>query len=170
ATRQRLALAVQKLGYTGSLSDFMDVPEQTHITVDIPLSDEQRRAVKELEQEEADPLVRRSRLRTIENGVLYGKKVESVSEKEDVMVKDTRHFKNGKIDYILERAEEFPKLFIFAAYTAQVEDIAKALREAGYEARTVRGDTKNRATVFEEIEAMEKGIVVVAAQICEGYR
>ena len=170
ATQQRLALAVQKLGYTGSLQDFMDVPEQTHEEVEIDLSDEQHRALKTLNEDEADPLVRRARMRTIENGVLYGKKIEAVSATEDRMVKDTKLFKNGKIDYILERAEEFPKLFIFAAYTAQVEAIAAALRAEGHEVKTVTGQTKDRGTVFDEMEAMEKGIVVVASQICEGYR
>lgn len=169
-TLQRLALAVQKLGYTGALNDFMDVPEQTHKVVHIPLSDEQIKALKELDEDEADPLVRRSHMRTIENGILYGKKIESMSDREDRMVKDTQYFKSGKIDYILERAQEFPKLFIFAAYTAQVEAIAEALREEGYVAKTVTGQTKDRGTIFKEMEAMEKGIVVVAAQICEGYR
>lgn len=169
-SQQRLALAVQKLGYTGALSDFMDVPEQTHIVEKIELSDEQEKALKELETDEADPMVRRARMRTIENGILYGKEVQIISEKEDRMVAVTRHFKNGKIDYILERAEEFPKLFIFAAYTAQVEDIASALRKAGKKVKTVTGATKDRGTVFDEVEAMEAGIVVVAAQICEGYR
>lgn len=170
ATRDRLALNVQKIGYTGSISDFMDVPEQTHINVSIPLSDEQKIAVRDLISSEADPLVMRSYLRTIENGILYGKKVEALSEKEDLMVKETKFFKNGKVDYIIERAEEFPKMFVFAAYTAQVNAIAEALRAEGHEVRTVTGSTKDRATVFKEIEAAPKGIVVVAAQICEGYR
>lgn len=170
ATQQRLALAVQKLGYTGALNDFMDVPEQKHEEVSIELSDEQERAIKALQQDEADPMIVRSRMRTIENGILYGKKVEEVSEKEDRMVNQTTFFSNGKIPYILERAEEFPKLFIFAAYTAQVIAIATALKVAGYEVRTVTGQTKDRATVFDDMEKMEKGIVVVASQICEGYR
>jgi superfamily II DNA or RNA helicase len=169
-TRQRLAFAVQRLGYTGSLQDFVDVPEQTHRTVHVPLSDEQKKALKALNEDEADPLVRRSRMRTIENGILYGKRIEELSEKEDVMVKDTQHFKSGKIDYILERAEEFPKLFVFAGYTAQVHAIADALRAEGHEVRTVTGQTKDRATVFDDMEKMKKGIVVVASQICEGYR
>lgn len=170
ATQQRLALAVQKLGYTGALNDFMDVPEQKHEEVSIELSDEQERAIKALQQDEADPMIVRSRMRTIENGILYGKKVEEVSEKEDRMVNQTTFFSNGKIPYILERAEEFPKLFIFAAYTAQVIAIATALKVAGHEVRTVTGQTKDRATVFDDMEKMEKGIVVVASQICEGYR
>jgi superfamily II DNA or RNA helicase len=169
-TKQRLALNVQKFGYTGALKDFMDVPEQTHIEKHIELSDEQKHAIKKLSEEEADPLVRRSRMRTIENGVLYGKKVEEISEKVDRMVKDTIFFKNGKIEYILERAVEFPKMMVFAAYTAQVEAIATALREEGHKVFTVTGATKDRSTVFEEVEALDEGIIVVAAQICEGYR
>lgn len=172
-TRQRLALAVQKLGYTGALHDFMDVPEQTHITVSIELSEEQKTAIKQLEQDEADPLVRKARIRTIENGVLYGKKIEEISDKEDRMVSDTKLFKNGKIDYILDRADEFDKLFIFAAYTAQVNMIADtldALVDDDVEVMRVTGSTKNRATVFDDMEKMKKGIVVVASQICEGYR
>lgn len=170
ATQQRLALAVQKLGYTGALNDFMDVPEQKHITVHVHLTEEQKKALKKVKEEEADPLVARARMRTIENGLLYGKKVERVSDKEDKMVKDTQLFKSEKIDYILERAEEFPKLFIFAAYTAQVDAIYNALKEGGYDVRTVTGQTKDRATVFKEMESAKKGIVVVQSAICEGYR
>lgn len=170
ATQQRLAMAVQKLGYTGALHDFMDVPEQTHIEVPIELSSEQEKALQRLSEDEADPMVRRSRMRTIENGILYGRHVENISVHEAVLVKHTEYFKNGKIDYILERAQEFPKMFIFAAYTAQVQAIADALSSAGYPVKMVMGNTSNRGTVFEEMEKLEKGIIVVASQICEGYR
>lgn len=169
-SQDRLALAVRKLGYTGSLSDFLDVPEQTHITVEIPLSDEQKKALAQLQLEEADPLVVRSRMRTIENGLLYSKKIEAISATEDALVKETKFFKSDKIDYIIDRAAEFPKLFIFAAYTAQVFRIADALEAEGYTVKTVVGSTKDRGTVFTDMEDMKKGIVVVASQICEGYR
>lgn len=169
-SRQRLALNVQKLGYTGALADFMDVPEQTHIVVSIELSDEQKKALKKLDQEEADPLVRRARMRTIENGVLYAKKVEEISGKEDRMTNTTELFSNGKLEYILDRAAEFKKLFIFAAYRAQVDTITETLQAEGYDVRKVQGDTKDRATVFDDIERMDAGIVVVQSQICEGYR
>jgi hypothetical protein len=80
-TQERLAKAVQSLGYTGALSDFVDVPEQTHKVVHVPLSDEQKRALKKLSEDEADPMIRRSRIRTIENGILYSKKIEELSDK-----------------------------------------------------------------------------------------
>lgn len=172
-TRQRLALAIQKLGYTGALSDFMDVPEQTHITVHIPLTEDQEEAIKKLGDEEADPLVRRARLRTIENGVLYGKKIEEVSEKEDRMVKDTQLFKNGKLDYILARSDEFKKIFVFAAYSAQVDMIAQEIEmmvDDDVEVYKVKGDTKDRGTIFDDAEKAKRCVVVVASQICEGYR
>lgn len=170
ATKQRLAFNVQKLGYTGALKDFMDVPEQTHIDVAIELTGPQKQALKTLMEDEADPLVRRSRMRTIENGVLYGKKIEEISDKEDRMVKDTKIYPSLKIDYIVEKAIEFPKLFIFANFTAQVHEIARVLREEGHKVFTVTGETKNRQTIFEEVDKMDEAIIVVQSMICEGYR
>lgn len=169
ATKQRLAMLVQRFGYVGSLQDFFDVPEQTHLTVKIDLSDAQKVGMKRMLQTEADPLVRRSRLRTIENGVLYGKKVNTINEREDVMVNDTILFPSKKIDYILERAMEFPKMLIFATYTAQIEAIAEALREEGYPVVTLTGATKDRTTLIQDAEASKECIVIAQSSISAGY-
>lgn len=170
ATQERLAGLIKRFGYTGGLKDFMDVPEQTHKTVHIELGEAQKKAIKELMESEADPLVRRSYQRTIENGVLYGKDVQDISAKESKMTNKTTIFPSGKIDYILERAVEFSKLFVFANYTAQIEEISKALKKDGHKVFTVTGATKDRATVFKEAESEERCVIVVQAQICEGYR
>ena len=79
----------------------------------IDTTSEQKKAIQNMNMLEADPLVRRARLRTIENGVLYGKKIEELEGKIDQMTNQTIIFKSHKIDYILERAQEFPKLLIF---------------------------------------------------------
>lgn len=110
--KQNLANLVQRFGYTGGLNDFFDVPEQTHKTIQIELSGEQKKALKDIALYEADQLVRRARMRTIENGVLYGKKIEELDGKIDQMTNLTTIYKSHKIDYILERALEFPKLLI----------------------------------------------------------
>ncbi len=86
------------------------------------------------------------------------------------MVSETKLFPSGKIEYILEKAIEFPKLFVFANYTAQVFAIAEALEKEGYKVFKVTGQTKDRATVFEDAEKLEKCIVVAQSMICEGYR
>lgn len=168
-TKDRLADLVKKFGYVGGLSDFFDVPEQTHKTVYIELSDEQRKALKEVREREVDPLVRRGKERTIENGILYGKKIEQIDEQTDKMVKDTKVFQSKKIDYILERALEFPKMLIFANYTAQIYEISKVLRGEGYNVVELTGATKDRKSVIKSADGSKATIVVSQCSISAGY-
>jgi superfamily II DNA or RNA helicase len=169
ATRQKLADLVKVFGYTGSLNDFFDVPEQTHKEVIVELTTAQKTALRQLNAGEADPLVRRARQRTIENGVLYGKKVIEVGDKIDEMVSETTIYPSAKIDYILERALEFPKLLIFANYTAQINEIARILTLEGYNVVTLTGKTKDRSTIIQEAEAAHECIVVAQCAISSGY-
>ena len=168
-TKSMLADLVQKFGYTGGLSDFFDVPDQTHKTVKIDLTPQQIVAMKEMSLSEADPLVRRSRLRTIENGLLYGKKVETTGGNTEVMKDDTKIYPSGKIDYILERAIEFPKLLIFANYTAQIYEIEKALKKEGYRVATLTGQTKDRSNTILDAENSQACIVIAQSSISSGY-
>jgi len=168
-TKERLAELVRKFGYTGSLNDFFDVPEQTHKEVKIDLTEPQKEALKEMSKSEADPLVRRARQRTIENGVLYGKKIEEIEVGEERMLSQTTIYPSHKIDYILERAIEFPKLLIFANYTAQINEIAKALRAEGYEVSELTGQTKDRSNIVINAENAPAHIVVAQSSISSGY-
>lgn len=169
ATKERLAELVKKFGYTGGLNDFFDVPEQTHKIVEIDLTDEQDRAIRQIAIMEADPLVRRARERTVANGVLYGKKVEAIGGKEDKMTAQTTIYPSKKIDYILERAIEFPKLLIFANYTAQINEIAKALRAEGYQVSTLTGATEDRKDLIVNAEKASRHIVIAQSSISSGY-
>lgn len=169
ATKDRLAGLIQRFGYTGSLNDFVDVPEQTHKEVYVELTAEQKQALKYLNETEADALVRRSRQRTIENGVLYGKDVRVLPNGEEEMVNAVEIFPSQKIDYILERAEEFPKLLIFANYKAQIRQIAIALEKEGYKVSELTGETKNRGTLIQKAEESKAHIVVAQSAISAGY-
>lgn len=167
--KERLAKLIQTFGYTGGLNDFFDVPDQTHKIVKIELTGEQKSALADLSNSEADPLVRRARQRTIENGVLYGKRIENLSGKVDKMTNKTTIFKSNKIDYILERAIEFPKLLVFANYTAQIEEIAKSLRSEGYKVSTLTGSTKDRTFIKEVNDNPEPHIIIAQSSISSGY-
>lgn len=172
ATKNKLAQLTKMFGYTGKLSDWFDVPEQTHKVVHFDLTDEQQEALDTIDMEEADPLVRRARHRTIENGVLYAKKIESTTEGDqavDKLVDDVKIFRSEKIDYILERAQEFPKMLIFANYTAQINQIEIALKDAGYSTYTLTGKTKDRGTLIERAEKAEEAIVIAQTSISAGY-
>jgi hypothetical protein len=168
-SKQALADLVKAFGYTGSLNDFFDVPEQTHKEVYIDLTEPQKRAMKELSHNEADPLVRRARERTIENGVLYGKNAVKINALEEQLIDRTILYPSGKIDYIVERALEFPKLLIFANYTAQINAIADKLREEGYTVLTLTGATKDRKTLIETAENSEACIVIAQSSVSSGW-
>lgn len=168
-TKQRLATLIQKFGYTGGLEDFFDVPEQTHKEVLLELSKEQKEEIKKMNITEADPLVRRARIRTIENGLLYGQRIEEVEDNIDRMVSDVKIFKSLKIDYILERAQEFPKLLIFANYTAQILEIAKALRKEEYSVSVLNGATKDRTFIKKVNDSPNPHIIIAQSSISAGY-
>lgn len=168
-TQNKLAEITKKFGYTGQLSDWFDVPEQTHETVHFDLTPLQKNAIREIDISEADPLVKRSKRRTIENGVLYTQTVEITGDKEEKMVNSIKIFPSEKIEYILERAQEFNKILIFAAYTAQIYEIQKALENEGYPVLVLTGAVKNRGEVIERANRADRAIVVAQSSISAGY-
>lgn len=169
ALKQRLADNIKKLGYTGGLNDFFDVPEQVFKTIYVALTAEQKAEVARIEKQVADPMARRTYLRNVENGILYGKEIVAVDERTDRMVKSTTNFANEKIDNILRLAEEFPKMLVFADYLGQVDAIALALVAKGHKVLTLTGATKDRKSLLEQAELLEQCIVVASAKISAGY-
>lgn len=167
--KQELADLTKTFGYTGTLFDFFDVPEQTHRVVHIELSKEQKDEIKRINDEDAIPLAKVGKIRTVENGILYEKVVENLKDGVGNLVKKVRYFESKKIDYIKERAIEFPKLLIFADYIAQVEMIAKELTKAGYKVFTLTGKTKKREDIVETAEALKECIVIAQAGVSAGY-
>ena len=168
-TKDELITLLKRFGTTGQLSDFFDVPEQTYITEYVAPTAEQKRMMREVEMTEADPMVKRTKLRQVENGILYSYEIQQVNKKEDRLVKSVEYFSNEKMDYILERASEFKKMLIFAVYTAQVHAIAEKLREKGYNVSTLTGDTKDRGSVVSNMEQASEGILVAQSGISSGY-
>ena len=53
--KEKLVELIKKMGYTGKLSDWFDVPEQTHEVVHFGLTQEQKNKIKEIDTEEAEP-------------------------------------------------------------------------------------------------------------------
>lgn len=155
-TKERLGRAVRKLGYTGRLEDYADVPEQTYRTEWFEMTREQKERVRELMTEYPDPLVFTGKQHQVENGVLTG---NEFSEGEII--------KDNKIERIQELALEFPKLIIFAKYTAQVEKIKNALKD--YKVFTLQGKTKDRGLLIKEAEASKECVMIIQSQISAGF-
>ncbi len=157
-SKHRLAKAVQKLGYTGKLDDWFDVPEQTDKIVYTHLTPEQEKRLKTLKVEYPDPLVYLGKRHQVENGVLAGDEY-----------KDQEEFSNAKIDHILDLAEEFPKMVVFAKYLNQIEQIKVALQKAGKTVYTLTGATKNRGDVLRFANESKDCVFIAQAQVSSGY-
>jgi len=158
ASKDKLGRLVRKLGYTGRLDEWMDVPQQTHITKQIPLSSEQQEAIRKLPYDFPEPIVLLGKTHQVENGVLSGDEFNA-----------GKYFLNGKTDAILDLLAQYPKVLVFAKYTAQIRVIETGIREADIPVFTLTGDTKDRGEVIRAAEASERCAIIVQSQISVGY-
>lgn len=153
-----LAALVRNLGYTGRLEDFFDVPDQTFKTVYVELTAAQKERIKTLRMEYPEPLVRVGKRHQIENGVLSGNEYNAAET-----------FANAKVDKILEYAEEFPNMVIFARYRVQIDAIGAALTKAGRNVYYLTGDTKDRGEVIKAANNDPEGIFIAQCQVSAGW-
>ena len=156
--KNALSKYIKECGYVGRLQDWFDVPEQTFKTDFVELTAEQRALKKELKLDYPDPLRLAGKEDQCENGILIG----------DEYV-ETRTFKNEKEAKILDYALEFPKLLLFARYTAQLKRYEQTLKEQGYKVLTLTGETKDKGQVIKEANESKACIVLAQSQISAGY-
>lgn len=170
--KQKLADLTKSFGYTGQLSDWFDVPEQHHETIYVELTNEQRNAIAEIESSEADPMAKRAKIRTIENGVLYDLTVET-RDGDDFLRRHTIYSDNRKLEEISKISKRYDKLLIFAAFKGQINAIKRYLIDSGKytekEVWTLTGETKDRGTVIQTAEKASKAVVIAQASISAGY-
>lgn len=157
-TQERLGSCVRKLGYTGKLDDWVDVPEQTHKVINVPLTKEQVAKLKELPLEYPDPLVLVGKKHQVEQGVLKGNEWE-----------DSQVFPSGKCEVIEDLYEEFGKVLIFAKYTEQIDHMIDYFGSRGILGWVLDGRTANRGDVMEWAEKAEKCIVIAQSSVSAGY-
>lgn len=158
ATQERLARAVQKLGYTGRLEDFADVPEQTYKDIYVDLTPEQKKRLATIALDFPEPIVQVGKRHQIENGVLAG----------DEWTKPET-FPSKKLDVLLDLALEFPRMIIFARFREQIETFKQAFECEGYHVIIMTGDTKDRGQVIADANTRDRYIFIVSAQISAGW-
>lgn len=156
--KDRLALYVRATGYTGRLEDYFDVPDQTFKTVHVGLTEGQKTRLKSLPLEFPDPLVLIGKRHQVENGVLAGDEFNGAEI-----------FANEKIERILELAEEFPRMVVFAKYRGQIEFIKAMLVKEKRKVLVMTGDTKDRGALIADANASKECIFIVQAQISAGW-
>lgn len=158
ACKDRLAKAVQTIGYTGQLSDYFDVPNQTYKVEYVELTPKQKARIKELPFEYPDPIVLLGKKHQVENGILSADEFNP-----------QERFANNKLERLLEFATEFPKMIIFAKYTAQIDQIVSAMEKTGKRVFALTGGTKDRGAVLSKANQCDNYVFIVQAQISAGW-
>ena len=156
--KNRLARAVNLLGYTGKLQDYLDVPDQTYRTDSLELTKEQINTLKDIQLEYPDPIVLVGKKHQIENGVLS----------KDEYSNNIR-LKNKKIDAILNYCYEFSKIIVFVKYIAQIEYIYDELKKEGINVYKMTGSTKDRGELLNKLSKSDNYVFLVQSQISSGW-
>lgn len=157
-TKVKLGALVRSIGYVGRLEDYVDMPEQVFKTEYVQLTTEQSKRIKEVQMEWPDPLTKALKTHCIENGVLVGDEFN-----------DGEFFKNQKLDRLLEYAEEFPRMLVFARYRAQIDQAAAAMKKAGKKVFVLTGDTKDRGKLIEEAKRAKEYVFFCQSQVSAGW-
>lgn len=157
-TKDRLAKAVQSLGYVGRLEDYFDVPEQTYKTEYVELTAEQKKRIKELSIEYPDPLVLVGKKHQVENGTLKGNEFS-----------ETEFFGNEKIEKLKDYVIEFPKMVVFAKYKEQIEQIREAMVKLSKKVFILTGETIDRGAMLAEANQCEDYVFICQSQISAGW-
>lgn len=157
-TKDLLATLVRDCGYVGRLEDYFDVPEQTFKTEYVDLTAPQQKRLKSLAIQFPDPIVLIGKRHQLENGILSGDEYNSAE-----------YFPNAKLEKILEYADEFPRMIIFAKYRGQIREIENVLRKAKKRTYTLTGDTKDRGSLISEVKKRLNYVLICQAQISAGW-
>lgn len=159
---KELADFTRSIGQVLRLEDLKDIVAIPPKIESFDLTADQKKAIKMLSSRFTGDASLRVKRHQIENGILYGKaynpdtrRVEDISER----------YKCDKIEYIVDRADEFKKMIIFANYTEQVNAIADALREAGKNVLVMDSSTKDRKAVEMQAEAADSAYIVAQASV-----
>jgi len=157
-----LARFTLSLGPSLRMEDIKDVPEQSFITESFDLTAQQKEVLKTLPGRFTDDSALRLKKHQVENGLLY----EDVFNPDTGKVsRNTEFFACEKLNYILERAYEFPKMTIFTNYIDQVDQIADMLEKEGKVVYKMDGRTKDRKAVEKAVESVDSAYIVAQASV-----
>lgn len=155
--KDELAALVRKLGYTGQLSDYFDVPEQTVKDIYVEQTKGQKERLESIPLEYPDPLVLAGKRHQVANGVLKGDEFNP-----------DEYIKDNKIDTIVDLAHEFPKMVVFARYKMQLRKIASSLNKQGFKTVVIDGETTNRDVLIRYANDNDC-VAIIQSAISEGY-
>jgi hypothetical protein len=153
ANKELMNKTVNSLGYTGTLEDFVDVPDQFEKVHKVEMTDVQKSKIFDLAMMFPDPLVLAGKLHQLEQGIF-----------EDEFLAEN---KTAVID---EYMQQFGRVVLFVKYTNQINYYKKYF-ESKYPVKILNGKTKDkeRKIMAEEAEQMEECLFIAQSSISAGW-
>lgn len=149
---------VAKIGVTLAMEDVVDVPSQTFKTEILDLTEEQIKAIEELE--EPVPITRFTKIHCIEQGFAYG------DEYTDNVI-----YPSNKNNRVIELCKRYNTIAIIARYTLQIQVLYHLLSKKfpNRPIYIISGQTPNRFDIVNKINESNNCIVLIQGQCSEGY-
>jgi len=152
ANKELLLKTIRMVGYTGTLQDWFDVPEQTFHTHVVGTTLAQESSYRELRLLYPDPLVQAGKRQMLEQGLFEGKPV--------------KENKTEAIEYYLE---QFNKVVVFARYTDQIRMYREHFEKKGIPVYTLTGATKHRKELIQDAQNAEQCVFIAQSSISAGW-
>lgn len=149
--KELILKTIRSIGYTGSLQDWFDVPEQTFKIHEVGTTKEQEDCFDELKMLYPDPLIQTGKRQKLEQGLFEGGLLPE-----------------NKTDAIDAYMQEFGKVIVFCRYTDQIAMYANLLGKK-YKVLTLTGATKKRDEVLAEARDSEECLFIAQCQISAGW-
>ena len=160
---EALASDLRLVGDVVSKEEALDLPEQIHKFEYFGLTRDQKKAIKELDNDPttANPIVYHNKVLQISNGTL---KISSSSGEEGEKFKK---FKTEKIPRLLELIERHRKVVVVARHTAELY----LLREIISDSRLYHGGTpeRDREKITSEFNSASAGVLLLQSDMAEGF-
>lgn len=164
--KKRMGELVNRIGWTGRLEDWFDVPPQMFKTHLCGLTREQLSEIPELRLKYPDPRVLTGKIHKLEQGVSE----EYIREDGKLVIAD-KFIKQTKTEAIEKYLDEFGRILVFAKYTSQLMLYKEHFEKKGIKVFLLNGKTKNkiRATVTDDAEKEEKCIFLAQSSVSAGW-
>lgn len=154
---QKIADIVKSVGSIVKLDECIDMPESIFKEEYFELTEEQTKAVAELE--DITPITRYTKIHQICGGTLKG---DEYSE--------AQFFKSNKINRLIDLSEEIDKLIVVCRYNHEIEYVRERLADTGKTINVIQGATEDRHALLSELEKTDKYVLIVNASIAEGWQ
>jgi len=135
-----------------------DLPEQITEVEVFGLTNEQKKAIAEIQETEF--IARWTKKHEIEQGFIYG------NEYDDFVYKK---LPCDKTERIKDLVQERNKVAVFCRYNAQIDYLKEELSTICPHILVINGKTKDKDAVVQEVEKLDKCVVLINSACSEGY-